>query len=125
MLGRAGAIAVIIDPAVATSIDAALDRAAYRIVEEAVRNARRHAGPVPVTVTISIDGTDLRLVVVNGPGHVAGDRGAGRGSGLGLVGMRERAAVYGGTVDAGPTDDGGFRVDARLPVSAGTTGASA
>ena len=125
VLGRAGAVAVAVDPAVATSIDAALDRAAYRIVEEAVRNARRHAGPVPVTVTVSIDGPDLRLVVINGPRHAAGDRAAGPGSGLGLVGMRERAAVFGGSVDAGPTDDGGFRVDARLPVSAGTTGASA
>ena len=52
MLGRAGAVVVTVDPAVATSIDPALDRAAYRIVEEAVRNARRHAGPVPVTVTV-------------------------------------------------------------------------
>ena len=125
-LGRAGAIVVTVDSAVATSIDAALDRAAYRIVEEAIRNTRRHAGPVPVTVIVSIDDTDLRLVIVNtGPRHAAGDRGADPGSGLGLVGMRERAAVFGGTVDAWPTDDGGFRVDARLPVSAGMTGASA
>ena len=105
-----------IDPAVATSIDPALDRAAYRIAGEAVRNARRHAGPVAVAVSVAIEAADLRVVVVNAAGDPAGD--AGRGSGLGLIGMRERAAVFGGTVDAGPTDDGGFRVDARLPLGA-------
>lgn len=117
-LGRAGAISVTLDPAIATRIDPALDRAAYRIVEEALRNARRHAGPVPVAIAASIDGGDLRLVIVNGPGRPSGDKGAG----LGLVGMRERAAVFGGTVDARSTDDGGFRVEARLPVATAASG---
>ena len=87
--------------------------AAYRIAEEAIRNARRHAGPVAVDVTARIVGAELRLVVENAPGRASAD---GDGSGLGLVGMRERAAVFGGSIDAGPTPAGGFRVEARLPI---------
>ena len=112
-LGRAGAIRVAIDGDVAAALDAALDRAAYRIAEEAIRNARRHAGPVAVDVTARIVGAELRLVVENAPGRASAD---GDGSGLGLVGMRERAAVFGGSIDAGPTPAGGFRVEARLPI---------
>ena len=112
-LGRAGAIRVAIDGDVAAALDAALDRAAYRIAEEAIRNARRHAGPVAVDVTARIVGAELQLVVENAPGRASAD---GDGSGLGLVGMRERAAVFGGSIDAGPTPAGGFRVEARLPI---------
>ena len=112
-LGRAGAIRVAIDGDVAAALDAALDRAAYRIAEEAIRNARRHAGPVAVDVTARIVRAELRLVVENAPGRASAD---GDGSGLGLVGMRERAAVFGGSIDAGPTPAGGFRVEARLPI---------
>lgn len=113
-LGRAGAISVTIEPGVASALDPALDRASYRIAEEAIRNARRHAGPVAVEVRASLDAGDLRLVVANAPGRPGSD---GGGSGLGLVGMRERAAVFGGTIEAGPTPDGGFRVEARLPLA--------
>ena len=112
-LGRAGAIRVAIDGDVAAALDAALDRAAYRIAEEAIRNARRHAGPVAVDVTARIVGAELRVVVENAPGRASAD---GDGSGLGLVGMRERAAVFGGSIEAGPTPAGGFRVEARLPI---------
>ena len=112
-LGRAGAISVAVDEDVAATIDVALDRTAYRIAEEAIRNARRHAGPVAVDVTATIEAGELCLVIENGPGRAASE---GQGSGLGLVGMRERAAVFGGSIDAGPTPSGGFRVAARLPI---------
>ena len=115
-LGRAGAITVDVPEDVVAALDPALDRVAYRIVEEAVRNARRHAGPVPVAVTAAIDAGVLVVVVSNAAGRAAADD---LGSGLGLVGMRERAAVFGGTIDAGPTPDGGYRVAARLPVRPG------
>jgi signal transduction histidine kinase len=115
-LGRAGAISLTIAPEVGAAVDQALDRAAYRIVEEAIRNARRHAGPVAIDVTASIEAGDLHLVVVNATGRPTGDE---QGSGLGLVGMRERAAVFGGAIEAGPTPEGGFRVEARLPLGAG------
>jgi signal transduction histidine kinase len=63
-----------------------------------------------VTVRYRRDGIDLE--VVNAPGAT----GNGGGSGHGIVGMRERARVYGGTIDAGPEGDGGFAVRARLPL---------
>ncbi|GAA4791398.1 hypothetical protein GCM10023200_28260 [Actinomycetospora chlora] len=83
----------------------------YRILAEALANASRHAADVPVAVTIDHTPDAVRLRVVNGPGRSA----AGAGSGLGLPGMRERAAAVAGSLTMGPTGDGGFAVDARLP----------
>jgi signal transduction histidine kinase len=98
-------------------VPAAVDLAAYRIVQEALTNAVRHAPGRPVTVRLARDGDGLS-VDVDG----AGGSGAGgalppgtAGSGYGLVGLRERAHAVGGTFAAGPTPDGGFRVTARLP----------
>jgi signal transduction histidine kinase len=94
-----------------------LDLAAYRIVQEALTNARKHAGNAKVTVTLTYAPGDLTIDVV--------DDGAGSddgwGGGHGLIGMRERTAVYGGTFDAGPRDTGGFAVRVGLPVEAATT----
>ena len=98
--------------------DVTVDRAAYRIVQEALTNARRHAGDVPVRVDVRRDGGFLVLVVANAPGSVPSPSGGG----LGLVGIRERASLVGGSADAGPTPDGGFEVHARLPLGAPSTG---
>jgi signal transduction histidine kinase len=95
-------------PAVAPGIDLA----AYRIVQEALTNVRKHAGVVATTVTVRYRRDGIDLEVVNAPGAT----GNGGGSGHGIVGMRERARVYGGTIDAGPEGDGGFAVRARLPL---------
>jgi signal transduction histidine kinase len=95
-------------PAVAPGIDLA----AYRIVQEALTNVRKHAGEVATTVTVRYRPDGIDLEVVNAPGAT----GNGGGSGHGLVGMRERARVYGGSIDAGPDADGGFVVRARLPL---------
>jgi signal transduction histidine kinase len=84
----------------------------YRILAEALANASRHAAGAPVAVTLDHGPEAVRVRVVNGPGRDA----TGPGSGLGLPGMRERAAAVGGELTVGPTDDGGFAVDARLPV---------
>ena len=114
-LGRGGMTTLDLDPAALAIGDVAMDQAAYRIVEEAMRNAMAHAGGAPIRVRIAVEGGELRLEVVNGPGRAGS---AWPGSGMGLAGMRERAALFGGGLTAGPTPDGGFRVAASLPLRA-------
>ncbi|NBE95307.1 MULTISPECIES: sensor histidine kinase [unclassified Nonomuraea] len=93
-----------------------VDLAAYRIVQEALTNTRKHAGPQVSTARVSLrygeDALDLR---VSDDGRGAGAQ-AGRSGGHGLVGIRERVAAYGGSVRCGPADGGGFEVVAALPV---------
>lgn len=87
---------------------------AYRIVQEALTNARKHAGPARVDVTLRLDAGRLVVTVDDdgrGASTLAGERG-----GYGIVGMRERATVLGGELDAGPRPGGGFRVSASLPL---------
>jgi signal transduction histidine kinase len=93
-----------------------VELAAYRIVQEALTNTRRHAGARSARVRLGYAPEALRVEVT--------DDGIGAGrhanpAGHGLVGMRERAALYGGTLDAGSVPGGGFRVVAVLPVGAG------
>ena len=92
-----------------------LDLSAYRIVQEALTNVVRHAGPATARVRIRYAPGTVDIEVVDD------GRGAGteRGDGHGIVGMRERAALYGGSLDAGPLPGGGFRVAVRLPVDEG------
>ncbi len=89
---------------------------AYRICQESLTNVLKHAGPDPsVTVLVQWEPAALTLEVTDdGRGAAAVSDGAGHG----LVGMRERAAMFGGTVSAGPRPGGGFRVRARLPLPA-------
>jgi signal transduction histidine kinase len=94
------------------AVPAGIDLAAYRIVQEALTNVRKHAGSVPTRVRVRSGQERIEVEVVNEPGST----GNGGGSGRGLVGMRERARVYGGRVDAGPEPDGGFAVRASLPL---------
>ncbi|WP_019058624.1 sensor histidine kinase [Streptomyces prunicolor] len=95
-----------------TSLDPGIEVTAYRIVQEALTNARRHAPGAAVDVELRYGDEDLAVRVRdNGPGPVA----AGL-SGHGLLGMRERAATVGGTLRTGPAPGGGFVVEARLPV---------
>jgi len=97
------------------SVPPGVGLAAYRIVQEALTNALRHAGAHRATVRLGgTRGLLLVEVVDDGRGPDAS-----RVRGHGLVGMRERAAVYGGSLDAGPGAVGGFRVAARLPYDAG------
>jgi signal transduction histidine kinase len=92
-------------------LPAGLDLSAYRIVQEALTNVVRHAGPATARVAIRHHPGRLAVEVVDdGRG---GDPG---GQGHGIAGMRERAALYGGTLEAGPLPGGGFRVAATLPV---------
>jgi signal transduction histidine kinase len=90
-----------------------VDLTAYRIVQEALTNVLKHAGLASARVLVHYEPGALGLEVVD-DGRGVNGRSDGR-TGHGLVGMRERVAVYGGTLDAGPRSGGGFRVAARLP----------
>jgi signal transduction histidine kinase len=90
---------------------------AYRIVQESLSNAGRHAPGATVTVSVGHDASAVLLRVVNGPGGAAGPLVNGLGPGQGLSGMRERVALLGGSFSAGPAPDGGFVVSAVLPLS--------
>ena len=86
---------------------------AYRVLQEALTNTLKHAGSASVEVVVRYGDERLDLTVVDG----GGGSGNGTGSGHGLVGMRERVALYGGELEAGVCDDGGFAVRARLPLT--------
>lgn len=90
------------------------DLFAQRILVEALTNVVRHAGPSSTRVSLR-HGADELVVSVEDGGPVGGHRRSGHGSGLGLVGMRERAELLGGSLVAGPAPDGGWSVLARLP----------
>ena len=96
-----------------------VDLSAYRIVQEALTNVVKHAGPAraqvvvgyrdhEVTVEVSDDGRGVTAPTDDGPARI----------GHGLIGMRERVAAFGGDLEAGPRRGGGFRVAARLPLAA-------
>ena len=92
-----------------------LDLTAYRIVQEALTNALKHAGPARARVAISYLADKLELDIVD-DGRGPGDDGHVAGSGRGLIGMRERVSLFGGELDVGPATEGGFRVHASLPL---------
>jgi signal transduction histidine kinase len=96
-----------------------LDLAAYRVVQEALTNVLKHAGKPRTTVRLDYRETDLVVEVADAgrPMPAAGPApGAVPGSGRGLLGLRERIALYGGELDAGPRPGGGWLVRARLPI---------
>jgi signal transduction histidine kinase len=118
-------------------LSAAVELAAYRIVQESLTNTFRHAGPATAAVSLTYLNAELLVEVTDtgrgrtafpGPGTAAGTGASGPrgvdladrppGVGHGLPGMRERAASVGGTVEAGPPAASGFRVAARLPAPA-------
>lgn len=119
---RAGLPAELSLPAGLAGIPQTVDLSAYRIVQEALANVVRHAPGARTRVSISSDGAHLTVLVVNDPPERTGSSLAPRtpvetaGTGHGLVGMRERVRLTGGTLDTGPLPDGGFRVAARLPL---------
>ncbi|MGH3252155.1 MAG: sensor histidine kinase [Trebonia sp.] len=86
---------------------------AYRIVQEALTNAAKHAGPTRCDVTVVADAGLIRIEVSD-DGPWPGRRNCEPDGGFGLIGMRERAASHGGTLDAGPRPGGGFQVTALL-----------
>jgi signal transduction histidine kinase len=97
-------------------VPAAVDVAAYRLVQEALTNALRHAHGAKVAVQLSCSEDEL-VVQVRDDGTGSPIDGQPAGSGYGLAGMRERVARLGGELAAGPVGEGGFTVEARLPLS--------
>ncbi|GAB2881523.1 sensor histidine kinase [Streptomyces mayteni] len=100
---------------------------AYRIVQEALANVIRHAPGAAATVRVAVpeDRSALRVEVVNDPPASAAPPLETQGTGHGLVGMRERTRLVGGTLETGPTPEGGFRVAAVLPLDEPTPGETA
>jgi len=97
----------------AAALPAGVDLTAYRLVQEGLTNALKHARATHAEVVVSYGDGEIE-VLVSDDGKGAGN---GDGGGHGLVGMRERVSVYGGELDAGPRPGGGYRLRARLPVS--------
>jgi signal transduction histidine kinase len=113
---RAGLTTILTVTGTRRPLPAAADLAAYRIIQESLTNAIRHAGPATATVSLSYAGAELLISVTDTGRGPHADVAAGEGGGHGLLGMRERAASVGGTVEAGPGAAGGFRVLAQLPL---------
>jgi signal transduction histidine kinase len=95
-------------------LPAALEHSAYRVVQEALTNALKHAGPAHADVRVRFEPEWLDLYIED-DGHGNGNGGS---PGFGLIGMRERAALFGGHLHAGPRSAGGFAVHARFPLAA-------
>ena len=93
-----------------------VEAAVYRIAQESITNARRHARHA-TGIVVSIAGTDGRAYVTISDDGESRPGGAGSSSGYGLVGMRERASLLGGTLDAGPGPDRGWTVTASFPLT--------
>jgi signal transduction histidine kinase len=113
---QAGASVKLSVPLELDQVPASVALCAYRIVQESLSNASQHAPGAPVIVSVDHDVGAVLLRVVNGPGGPAGESRNQAGPGHGLTGMRERVALLGGSLSAGPEPDGGFMVSAVLPV---------
>ncbi|MFG1871858.1 sensor histidine kinase [Micromonospora arborensis] len=118
--GLAVELRVVGDP---RELPAAVDLAAYRVVQEALTNVLRHAGVSDAEVTVDYRADELTVEVTDRGAGAAGDRidlAADGVGGHGLAGMRERVAALGGRLTTGPHAGGGFRVYARLPLESTT-----
>ncbi|MFE3094508.1 sensor histidine kinase [Streptomyces sp. NPDC059248] len=93
-----------------------VEQTAYRVIQEALTNVHKHAAGAKVLVRLAHRGTEVAMQVENGAPDASGDGADLPSGGNGLVGMRERVHALGGVFVSGPTDAGGFRVSAVLPV---------
>jgi signal transduction histidine kinase len=114
---QAGVTVELSFPATLDQVSPAVGVCAYRIVQESLSNASQHAPGTLVTVLVDRDPAAIVLRVANGPGVPSDPGRDGHGTGHGLAGMRERIALLGGSLSAGPAPDGGFVVSAVLPLS--------
>jgi signal transduction histidine kinase len=115
-LTRAAGLCVEVETSgTAPPLPAAVQLAAYRIIQESLTNTARHAGPARVTVRVTYGDADVS-VEVDDDGRATANRITAIGTGSGITGMRERAIALGGDLSAGFRPGGGFRVAARLPV---------
>jgi signal transduction histidine kinase len=113
---RAGvSVELIVSPAL-DRVPSGVAVCAYRIVQESLSNVSQHAPGTEVTVSVGHDAGTVLLRVANGPSGPASSTPTERGPGHGLIGMRERVALLGGSLSAGPAPDGGYVVSAVLPL---------
>lgn len=98
-----------------THVPPGVDLSAYRIVQEALTNVLRHSGSATARLCVRYAPDELEVVVRDNGAGARAPSGVGAGSGHGLIGIRERVAVVGGEVTAGPCTGGGFQVRARIP----------
>jgi signal transduction histidine kinase len=110
-MGRAGLPVQLHVEGEPVPLPAAIDLSAYRIVQEGLTNALRHARASKAEVILRYQPQDLQIEVRDNGSGSAGD-----GAGYGLVGVRERVKIYGGEMTAGPGSDGGFVLSTRLPI---------
>jgi signal transduction histidine kinase len=106
------------------ALSPALELSLYRVIQEALTNAVKHAPGAKASIDLAYGSGEIRAEIVNSqppgadgqpPGN-AGQAAAGSDGGHGIVGMRERVSAFGGTLAAGPLDGAGFRVLVRVPV---------
>ena len=109
----------------ADGLSAAISETAYRLIQESLTNALKHAPGAPVCITIVAGNGDITISVVNGPAAAAPSGLERTGGSRGLAGLRERAAACGGDLTAGPASDGGWEVLARLPAQPAPAGVNA
>jgi signal transduction histidine kinase len=107
----AGGVEVKLDVHGEAEVPEAVGLSAYRIVQEALTNVVKHAAPASCRVQVIVDPATVQIEVTDDGRRAAAPGGGGHG----LVGIRERAAVYGGAFAAGPCPDGGFRLSVELP----------
>jgi signal transduction histidine kinase len=119
-VGKAGlAVRVRVEGA-PLQLPAGVDLSAYRIVQEALTNVVKHAGPAHAQVTIGYRDQEVSVEVIDDGRGAMTPVGDGReGTGHGLIGMRERVVAFNGELEVGPRPSGGFRVAARLPLAPG------
>jgi len=101
-------------------VPSSVDLSGYRIVQEALTNVIKHAGPAHAAVTVRYSDNDVTVEIDDDGRGGIGPGGGSMSGGHGLVGMRERVAVHGGHLEAGPCAEGGFRVAACLPIKVGS-----
>jgi hypothetical protein len=116
---EAGLVLTIEREGIVRPLPAGLDLAAFRIVQEGLTNVLKHAGTTTARVCLRYAAREL-VVRISDEGHGAAARlTESESTGHGLIGMRERVALYGGTLVAGPVPGGGWDVEARLPIGPG------
>ena len=122
---RAGGLTVeLVTEGEPAPLPAGVDRSAYRIVQEALTNTAKHAGPVHARVAVRYADNELQLEIADDGAGRRPANGAPDGGGHGLVGMHERVALYGGELHAGHRPEGGFVVRASLPIGSASQAAS-
>jgi signal transduction histidine kinase len=116
-VGKAGLAVRLRVEGVRPELPAGVDLSAYRIVQEALTNVVKHAGPARAQVVVCYGDQEVAVEITDDGKGVPGDGRAAK-VGHGIIGMRERVALFGGDLEVGPLPGGGFRVAARLPFAA-------